>query len=275
MYLYLNNFITKIQISIISLLLLPGIALSHNNPEFTNKLLKSIEIDPSSATESQEFTIEAPKESVRIIWEIKSENKKDIVFSIKQGDSLLAKDIHDGSETVPNVVSGTNIIIADIKGTESKFNIDISAKVIIEKKKNKAVKTSAGKRVYKKANCIGCHKWHGDGGGGYGGAALSLRTTGLDAEGIKYIVRCGRPETGMPFHGRDTYKGEDNSCYNKTGKELGENIPPRARKLLSERELNSVVDYVVHVLKGSGKPNFEQCAAFWGEKSRQCESLKK
>ena len=36
-----------------------------------------------------------------------------------------------------------------------------------------------GKRIYEKANCIGCHKWHGEGGGGYGGAALSLRRTEL------------------------------------------------------------------------------------------------
>ena len=32
-----------------------------------------------------------------------------------------------------------------------------------------------GQAIYKRANCVGCHKWHGDGGGGYGGAALSLR----------------------------------------------------------------------------------------------------
>ena len=29
---------------------------------------------------------------------------------------------------------------------------------------------------------MGCHKWHGDGGPGYGGAALSLRESGLDRE---------------------------------------------------------------------------------------------
>ena len=38
----------------------------------------------------------------------------------------------------------------------------------------------AGRAIFKRANCVGCHKWHGDGGGGYGGAALSLRKTELD-----------------------------------------------------------------------------------------------
>ena len=28
--------------------------------------------------------------------------------------------------------------------------------------------------VYKRANCMGCHSWHGKGGGGYG-AGVSLR----------------------------------------------------------------------------------------------------
>ena len=56
-----------------------------------------------------------------------------------------------------------------------------------------------GKRVYKKANCVGCHKWHGGGGGGYGGAALSLRATELDRAQLIEVVRCGRPAPGCPI----------------------------------------------------------------------------
>jgi mono/diheme cytochrome c family protein len=36
-----------------------------------------------------------------------------------------------------------------------------------------------GVRVFKSANCVGCHKWTGSGGGGYGGAAANLRQTAL------------------------------------------------------------------------------------------------
>ena len=56
-----------------------------------------------------------------------------------------------------------------------------------------------GLSAYKKGNCMGCHKWHGDGGPGYGGAALSLRETGLDKEQLTKIIACGRPGTNMPF----------------------------------------------------------------------------
>jgi mono/diheme cytochrome c family protein len=54
--------------------------------------------------------------------------------------------------------------------------------------------TSEGKRLFKE-DCAGCHKWHGNGGGGYGGAALSLRQTQLTREQIIETVTCGRPGT--------------------------------------------------------------------------------
>src|SRR5258707_11823525 len=58
--------------------------------------------------------------------------------------------------------------------------------------------TDPGKAVFKRANCFGCHKWHGNGGGGYGGDALSFRKTELTREqGTETIAR-GRPRPGMP-----------------------------------------------------------------------------
>src|ERR1700682_3724367 len=39
--------------------------------------------------------------------------------------------------------------------------------------------TDAGKAVFKRANCFGCHKWHGNGGGGYGGGVVSVCEHGL------------------------------------------------------------------------------------------------
>ena len=39
-------------------------------------------------------------------------------------------------------------------------------------------KHTYGLNVYKKGNCMGCHSWHGKGGGGYG-AGVSLRNMKL------------------------------------------------------------------------------------------------
>lgn len=133
----------------------------------------------------------------------------------------------------------------------------------------------AGLAVYKQANCMGCHKWHGRGGGGYGGKALSLRDTLLDADNIRRVVRCGLPATRMPYHARQSYQNDaDTSCYNKTRVQLGEDRPPLAAKLLSDRQIDLVVHYVLTQVKGRGEPQYSECEAFWGKNKRQCDEFK-
>ena len=130
-----------------------------------------------------------------------------------------------------------------------------------------------GKQVYGKANCVGCHKWHGDGGGGYGGAALSLRETQLDRDLLLEVVRCGRPATGMPYHDRDAYK--DTDCYGgMTKADLGADFPPKAATFLRVEEMEAVVVYVATRLQGQGEPTKEDCEAFWGEASLECASMR-
>src|SRR6201986_2988518 len=79
--------------------------------------------------------------------------------------------------------------------------------------------TDAGKAVFKRANCFGCHKWHGNGGGGYGGNAVSLRKTELTREQIMETVQCGRLGTGMPFFERGAY--DTATCYGMNRQEAG------------------------------------------------------
>lgn len=129
---------------------------------------------------------------------------------------------------------------------------------------------SQGLEVYKKANCVGCHKWHGGGGGGYGGSARSLRETELDDANLEMLIRCGRPGTGMPFHVRNAYKNKEKSCYGSTLEQFGDAAPPRARTFIRDPEVDAVVAYVLAKIKGQGEPTTEQCLAFWGEGAREC-----
>ena len=99
-----------------------------------------------------------------------------------------------------------------------------------------APKFDYGLSAYKNGNCMGCHKWHGDGGPGYGGAALSLRESGLDRDQLITIIACGRPGTNMPYFSKKAYT--DDKCYGLTFvdfKEEDENRPLPARKMLNER----------------------------------------
>jgi mono/diheme cytochrome c family protein len=133
--------------------------------------------------------------------------------------------------------------------------------------------TSYGQQVYRKANCMGCHKWHGAGGGGYGGAALSLRATQLTREQIVEVVICGRPGTNMPYHASDAYT-DSNPCYGGMSKDdLGDQAPVHAAQFLSPRQIEGVVDYVVANLQGKGEPNKGECAAFWGAQSHECQAM--
>jgi mono/diheme cytochrome c family protein len=132
--------------------------------------------------------------------------------------------------------------------------------------------TDAGKAVFKRANCFGCHKWHGNGGGGYGGDALSLRKTELTREQIIETVACGRPGTGMPFFARGAY--DNVQCYGMTRQDAGSQIPPEANTFLRQNDVEAVADYVITYVKGKGEPTYSECVDFFGSTSRVCDVYK-
>jgi cytochrome c551/c552 len=132
--------------------------------------------------------------------------------------------------------------------------------------------TDAGKAVFKRANCFGCHKWHGNGGGGYGGDALSLRKTQLTRDQIIETVECGRPGTGMPFFMRGAYENE--KCYGMGRQEVGAQIPPEANVFLRHEDVEAVADYVLSDIKGKGEPTYSECADFFGSTSHVCDIYK-
>ena len=132
-----------------------------------------------------------------------------------------------------------------------------------------------GVAVYKKANCVGCHKWHGDGGGGYGGAALSLRKTQLTRDQIVETIACGRPGVGMPFHLRDVYDDAAKPCFGLGRADLTGQMPPTATAFLRSAEIEAVADYVLANIKGKGDVNLADCEAFFGKSNRQCSQYEK
>ena len=132
--------------------------------------------------------------------------------------------------------------------------------------------TDSGKAVFKRANCFGCHKWHGNGGGGYGGDALSLRKTQLTREQIIETVGCGRPGTGMPFFARGAY--DTVKCYDMNRQDAGGQMPPEANTFLRPNDIEAVADYVIAHIKGKGEPNYAECVSFFGDTSRVCDIYK-
>ena len=133
-----------------------------------------------------------------------------------------------------------------------------------------AASPDEGLRVFKSDNCVGCHKWSGQGGGGYGGAAANLRATSLTLEQIEETVRCGRPMTGMPHFDGDAYT--DGRCYGLKKSDLPpDKMPPEPDHPLRPADIKAVATYVVTFIKGQGEPTFSQCQAFFGSGSRVCD----
>ena len=130
-----------------------------------------------------------------------------------------------------------------------------------------------GKDVFKtKATCQYCHKWDASGDHGYGGNALSLRTTQLTPAQMAEVVKCGRPGTGMPYHDRFAYT--DKRCYRLTREDLGNDMPPAATESLQPREIDAVVKYLFARVVGRGESTYDECVEFWGTDTRECEPMK-
>ncbi|MEM5535250.1 c-type cytochrome [Neptuniibacter pectenicola] len=261
---------TLLATSFFFITLFQSTAHAHNNPDF-----KQVEIGVIKYAQGQSssITLSIPDKTTKLIWNVTPKLEQKIALLDSDGNELESISSGDESKNLA-LYEGKTITLAPSQAASDNFEVKVIANVIDRSKKHTLAITSTGKKVYKKANCMGCHKWHGDGGGGYGGAAASLRKTKLNEEQIKFFVTCGILNTRMPYHGRSAYKNDSVSCYGKTQKELGKVASPRARILLSEREINAVSHYVFNVIKGKGKPTQAECFDFWGETSRMCKAMK-
>ena len=127
-----------------------------------------------------------------------------------------------------------------------------------------------GLNVYKKGNCMGCHSWDGKGGGH--GAAVSLRNTELTINEIIYVIKCGRPGTGMPYFLKKAYKEE--KCYDTTFEDYDEfNRPVNSQKFLSSKQIEAVSIFVREVLQNK-KLDRNYCEYFYEKGSKACLNLK-
>jgi mono/diheme cytochrome c family protein len=130
-----------------------------------------------------------------------------------------------------------------------------------------------GQDIFKtKATCQFCHKWDASGDQGYGGNALSLRATRLTPAQVAETIKCGRPGTGMPFH--DQFAYTDKRCYGLTSTDLGNDMPPEPNAFLNADEIDAVVQYLFATDVGRGPSTYDDCVAFWGSETRQCDSMK-
>ena len=116
---------------------------------------------------------------------------------------------------------------------------------------------------------MGCHSWHGKGGGH--GAAVSLRNTELTLNEIINVIKCGRPGTRMPYFLRKAYKAE--KCYDITFEDYnGSNRPVNSQNFLSSKQIEAVSIFVREVLQNK-KLDKNYCEYFYEKGSKACLNL--
>jgi hypothetical protein len=76
----------------------------------------------------------------------------------------------------------------------------------------------------------------------------------------------------MPFHRKAAYDGTD--CYGMSKEELGEVMPGRAEKFLSDREIVAVADFIVGYFQGRTELADADCAIFFGVDSKTCQHVR-
>jgi mono/diheme cytochrome c family protein len=125
-------------------------------------------------------------------------------------------------------------------------------------------KLKAGLTAWKTAGCPACHGPFADGDKEQDEAptGANLRTTRLDNTALTEVIRCGRPNTGMPRFDQSAYT--QRGCYGQPRGEVPGSLYPTPR-LLSADEIDAVVAYLrAHVI-GRRKVTPEECAYYYEE----------
>lgn len=135
-----------------------------------------------------------------------------------------------------------------------------------------------GRIVFQRVGyCVNCHGWAGDGQSGRNpmspGSSANLRETQLDTEGLTEVIKCGRPGTQMPYHEAAAYR--DDRCYGMVMADFDPGSEPVRGKTFRDKQLADLIAYLQTHEIGRGKPNYEECADYYGTSAdKACSYLK-
>ena len=114
-------------------LLAGGLASAHNNPNFREELLLTLEVtaEPLAAgspAHSEPFELDLPARTIELIWRIDGPAAEGITFSVMQDAEVVAERLGDGS--VSRLLRGNGLVIAQVSGANGPFTLEIHANVI-------------------------------------------------------------------------------------------------------------------------------------------------
>jgi mono/diheme cytochrome c family protein len=135
-------------------------------------------------------------------------------------------------------------------------------------------KVKAGLEIWKSSGCADCHGSFADGDKQRDEAptGANLRTSRLDAAGLKQTISCGRPGADMPSFDEGAY-----TVHACAGKPLGpapDNLYPAPSKL-SPADIDTLIAYLQARVIGRGRITRDECLYYYYDAlSSSCDDLK-
>lgn len=125
-------------------------------------------------------------------------------------------------------------------------------------------RVKAGLNAWKNAGCSECHGAFADGERERDEAPVgaNLRSTRLDNAAITEVIRCGRPNTGMPRFDEGAYS--QRGCYGQPTGAVPDALYPTPR-MLSPQEIELVVTYLRARVIGRRAITPDECAYYYGD----------
>jgi mono/diheme cytochrome c family protein len=132
-------------------------------------------------------------------------------------------------------------------------------------------RVTAGLAVWRNSGCPDCHGAFADGEKQRDEmpTGANLRTTRLDARGLKETISCGRPGTGMPSFDDDAWTVR--ACGGATPGPRPDDLFP-APVLLGADEIDAVIAYLqAHVIGRGRTVSKQECLFYYGDDPGWCE----
>jgi hypothetical protein len=125
-------------------------------------------------------------------------------------------------------------------------------------------RVKAGLNAWKNAGCSECHGAFADGERERDEAPVgaNLRSSRLDNTAITEVIRCGRPNTGMPRFDEGAYT--QRGCYGQPSGAVPDALYPTPR-MLSLPEIESVVTYLRARVIGKRAVTPDECTYYYGD----------
>jgi mono/diheme cytochrome c family protein len=128
--------------------------------------------------------------------------------------------------------------------------------------------------LWKKSGCADCHGAFADGEKDRDEAptGANLRTSRLDAAGLKQTIGCGRPGADMPSFDEGAYTVRP--CGGRPLGAAPDNLYPAPSKL-SPAEIDTLVVYLQARIVGRGRITRDECLSYYYDAlSSSCDDLK-